>query len=245
MAICKRCERDLPDASFALRRSRWGTTHRHTTCRECLSAAASAASTNRVPVTETRTCKGCGADKPFDEYRRTSKGRQGLYAKCRDCRATEARAHQAAHGGERAMATLLRRRQDPEADRAYQAAWHEQNKPRRNADARERRTTYTPEYLAVARVKTRAKKQGIAFALTEADIVIPDVCPVLGIPLAPRVGLHGPQRCSPSIDRIDPNGGYVPGNVAVISHRANTLKSNATIAELEAVLAYMRRVGAP
>ena len=44
-----------------------------------------------------------------------------------------------------------------------------------------------------------------------------------------------------SLDCIIPELGYVPGNVAVISRRANTIKNDATIEELELVLAYMKR----
>ena len=44
-----------------------------------------------------------------------------------------------------------------------------------------------------------------------------------------------------SIDRKDSSKGYVKGNVAIISRRANLLKNNATIAELKAVLAFMSR----
>lgn len=46
----------------------------------------------------------------------------------------------------------------------------------------------------------------------------------------------------PSLDRINPDRGYVPGNVQVISFRANTLKNNATREELAKVLAYMKRI---
>jgi hypothetical protein len=46
---------------------------------------------------------------------------------------------------------------------------------------------------------------------------------------------------SPSIDQIVPGGGYVPGNVRIISWKANRLKSNATIDDLEAILAYMKK----
>jgi hypothetical protein len=36
-----------------------------------------------------------------------------------------------------------------------------------------------------------------------------------------------------SLDRIDSNKGYVKGNVWVISRRANVIKNNATLEELE------------
>ena len=44
----------------------------------------------------------------------------------------------------------------------------------------------------------------------------------------------------PSLDRIDGAKGYVKGNVRVISHRANMLKNDATIEELELVLKDLR-----
>jgi hypothetical protein len=43
------------------------------------------------------------------------------------------------------------------------------------------------------------------------------------------------MACSPSLDQLIARNGYVRGNVWVISHRANTLKSNATSEELFAV----------
>jgi hypothetical protein len=42
----------------------------------------------------------------------------------------------------------------------------------------------------------------------------------------------GDRNRSASIDRIDPNIGYVPGNVQWISMKANTLKNNAHPYEL-------------
>ena len=92
-------------------------------------------------------------------------------------------------------------------------------------------------------VKSRAKTRGIPFNLTQDDIVIPQVCPVLGIQLVMGTGCPSPN--SPSLDRIDPNYGYVKGNVQVISHRANTIKSNATVDELRLLLAYMEKQEMP
>lgn len=92
--------------------------------------------------------------------------------------------------------------------------------------------------------ETRAKKQGIPFDLTREDLVMPDVCPVLGLPFEWGVGQMGWRNMrSPSLDKIKPQLGYVRGNVRIISNRANHLKSNGTISELEAVLAYMKREG--
>jgi len=45
---------------------------------------------------------------------------------------------------------------------------------------------------------------------------------------------------SPSLDRIDNTKGYVKGNVAVICYRANWLKNNANVKEIEAILRYMK-----
>lgn len=63
-------------------------------------------------------------------------------------------------------------------------------------------------------------------------------CPVFATPLAwscERGNGSRPLPNSPSIDRIDPERGYVKGNVWIISYRANTIKSNATHEELKLV----------
>lgn len=49
------------------------------------------------------------------------------------------------------------------------------------------------------------------------------------------------RSCSPSIDRIFPDRGYVQTNCRIISNRANTLKSNATVQEMELVLTDLRK----
>jgi hypothetical protein len=46
---------------------------------------------------------------------------------------------------------------------------------------------------------------------------------------------------SPSIDRIDPERGYVKGNIKIISFRANQIKSDASHQELKLVAAYVGR----
>jgi hypothetical protein len=71
--------------------------------------------------------------------------------------------------------------------------------------------------------------------------VIPKYCPILGIELHSGKGVsHGFKDNLASLDRVDSSLGYVPGNIRVISWRANRLKSDNTIETLEKLLAYMR-----
>ncbi|MBB3990312.1 hypothetical protein [Croceicoccus naphthovorans] len=62
--------------------------------------------------------------------------------------------------------------------------------------------------------------------------------PILGIPIYIAKGGRGGKDHSPSLDRIRPKLGYVPGNVIVISNRANRLKSDATIRELRDIASF-------
>jgi hypothetical protein len=82
----------------------------------------------------------------------------------------------------------------------------------------------------IARAKSRAAKKGCPFRLEIADLpaVKPTHCPVLGIELDVV-----------SLDRIVPELGYVPGNVCLISSRANTLKNNGTLDEFRAIVEYI------
>lgn len=90
--------------------------------------------------------------------------------------------------------------------------------------------------------RDRAKQRGLECTITIEDIesVMVDVCPVLDIPLTVNE-LGSSRDNSYSLDRIDNNKGYVPGNIQIISGKANNMKSNATLEELEALVAYMRR----
>lgn len=82
--------------------------------------------------------------------------------------------------------------------------------------------------------KNRCKKNGIEFNIKPEDIKSVNVCPLLKIPLVVRVGC-GKNYDSPSLDRIDPQKGYVKGNVRVISSLANNIKSYATPEQIKTV----------
>jgi len=98
-----------------------------------------------------------------------------------------------------------------------------------NSNVRDTYSQYPLRFMIRA-AKTRAKKAGMEFDLSEEDLVLPSVCPILGIPL--EVGKGGHTGSSPSLDRIDNSKGYVKGNVWVISRKANTMKSSASFDDL-------------
>jgi hypothetical protein len=88
--------------------------------------------------------------------------------------------------------------------------------------------------------KERAKRAGVPFDLTENDIMIPAFCPVFGVRLERALGSKGPGPNSPSLDRTIPSLGYVPGNVVVLSNRANRAKSDLTVDEVAALAEFLK-----
>lgn len=88
-------------------------------------------------------------------------------------------------------------------------------------------------------IKSRAKRRGMEFTIEKKDIVIPDICPVLGISLERES--RDKWRNGPSVDRIDNTKGYIPENITVVSRRANILKKDATIDELRKLADYYER----
>lgn len=94
------------------------------------------------------------------------------------------------------------------------------------------RRTRSPEYVLHYSSKSRARIQGLEHTLKKGDIIVPEFCPLLGVRLIPGQDKGSDRSCSPSLDRIDPKKGYVPGNVWVISNRANQIKNDATAEEL-------------
>ncbi len=96
--------------------------------------------------------------------------------------------------------------------------------------------------LQVARQSARRK--GMDFNLTVTDLLpLPTHCPVFGTKLDYHRGPHGnPQRAS--LDRVDNSQGYVSGNVAIVSLRANEVKRDATLDQTRAILRYLEAYNA-
>ncbi len=120
-----------------------------------------------------------------------------------------------------------------------------QGKNRRCKPCHEARRREVDPYLnikaSLGQRRRDALRRGLPFAITLANLLpLPDSCPVLGIPLF--VGPSGGGDNSPSIDRIIPAEGYVPGNVIVVSLKANRIKNDATVDELRKVVEFYERI---
>jgi hypothetical protein len=109
--------------------------------------------------------------------------------------------------------------------------------PKDNERYRTGNTLYR-QYLAR---KHTANRNGISFTIEFEQIEQPTHCPILGLELNYNwSGLNRRDPAKASIDKVDPNKGYVAGNVFVISWRANKLKSDMSLQELENILKYIK-----
>jgi len=100
----------------------------------------------------------------------------------------------------------------------------------------------TPEERLLRSAKSTAKRKGLDFDLSLEDIVIPDVCPVLGTPFNLQVGPKGGDVNGPSLDRINSYKGYTKDNVWVICKKANMCKSDLTLEQLERMVIVLKEV---
>lgn len=157
--------------------------------------------------TETKVCSKCGVEKPLsDFYKAKNKGYEYHRGDCKDC------------------VNKQRSGKYPELS----VKWKESRKIKYKNDASVKnridnyRRTHKEKSLLMD-CRKRAKEQGLPFNITEDDIVIPEVCPVLGIKICKENSKR--EYNSPSVDKIIPEKGYVKGNICVISWRANMIKS--------------------
>lgn len=117
-------------------------------------------------------------------------------------------------------------------------AWAKAHPERRRATMKRWREADPIRYLFTC-AKGRAKRDGTEFTITLADIPpMGTHCPLLGHAF-PSADTHD-RRFAPSLDRIDPALGYVPGNVWVVGYRANAVKNDGTAEEHEKIAAAMR-----
>ena len=88
-----------------------------------------------------------------------------------------------------------------------------------------------------SKLKTKSRENKIPYDLDGKYLqsIYPEdgKCPALNIEM--KAGSDSDWRLSPSVDRIDPSGGYIRGNVIWISWLANCIKSSARPKQIIAV----------
>jgi hypothetical protein len=91
-----------------------------------------------------------------------------------------------------------------------------------------------PIRYAFNALKARAKSINVEFSITIEYLksIWKNICPIYGYELKFN---NKRANNSYSVDRIDNSKGYIIGNLHIISWRANVLKNNATIEELEKI----------
>ncbi len=89
----------------------------------------------------------------------------------------------------------------------------------------------------VRNARKRAKKLGVPFDIEWRNLHIPEVCPILGIPMQRNLGKQMPN--SYTLDRRVPELGYTKGNVFVMSLEANRAKGALTLPQLKRLIEYI------
>jgi hypothetical protein len=133
----------------------------------------------------------------------------------------------------------LYRQNNPEKVKERDKRWV-QNNPEKQKKRHKRYYQNNPEKMMKKSALHRSKEKQLPFNIEENDIIIPEFCPIFGIPLKISECTVSPN--SPSLDRIIPEKGYVKGNVIVISQKANTIKNNATPEEIIAVGEFYKKL---
>lgn len=149
-----------------------------------------------------------------------------------------------AYKPKRALVDKAYRERNAEHIAAQRANYRKENREEIRARAKLSYKT-KPAVHVLSNIKSRAKRLGVPFNITADDLyeATPEFCPVLGMKLerSMRVG-GGLTDATPTVDRLVPILGYVKNNIVVVSHKANRIKNDATIHELEKVTNFYKRL---
>ncbi len=164
------------------------------------------------------TCRGCDQELPKEFFAVDKMRATGRRYKCRDCSAAEFKHWQKTSGYKKRLMKGIEQR----------AALKQTDPKRRWAE------------MALSNARRRAKVKGLPCTVSVDWLVLasPDTCPASGVPLSYINAMS--LADSAALDRIDNTRGYEPNNCWVISMKANRIKSDATLAEIEAVAQALR-----
>lgn len=131
-----------------------------------------------------------------------------------------------------------------DSKREKREAWQDPVKREHQKQIKKEHYCRKPQSWMLTSARKRAVEKGIEFNLKASDIALPEgmLCPILGMKMESNYGKDGGNKPnSPSLDRVDINRGYVPGNVCIISLKANRMKQNCSLEDLYKLVAYVER----
>jgi hypothetical protein len=170
------------------------------------------------PNAPDKYCVSCKTRKPKTDFREEAGRRDGYYPYCIECQRFKNRV-------ESMSAERLEK---------HRAATNQRAKRRKDADPR----LYKIKSM-LRTAKCRAPGRGYEFLITEdhlGDWRHIEYCPVFAWIKLDWNREGEPGDDSPTIDRINSDLGYVPGNVRIISWRANSLRKDGTATEFAYLL---------
>lgn len=175
-----------------------------------------------------KTCSVCKQEKwdKFLQFHKNKNTKDGLSSQCKECALLKRVKHYHANREASIQSTLRSRKKNIKKVLEYNKQYAKDHPDK----VKQWQKNIAIEKKLLWGARRRSKLRGLPCTISEKDIFVPENCPVLGIPLIKSEGKCGDQ--SPTLDCVIPALGYVPGNIEVISFRANTIKSNATADEI-------------
>ncbi len=115
-----------------------------------------------------------------------------------------------------------------ECQKVRVAKWRAEN-PGRVGKAVREQMDRDPRLKLLREARKLAVRRGVPFDLVVDDVVVPARCPVLGVHIKLAAGPR--TDGSPSLRLIEPEKGFVRGNLVIISRRARVVMGDGTAAE--------------
>ena len=186
---------------------------------------------------ETKVCVKCKQEKALEDFTKCAKSPDGRGSYCKECHRAYTK-----QWTEDNIDRVKENRKAYNQDNADKISARNKVYKTENKDYfleyGRKYANDKPEKALLYEARKRAKKFNLPITITDEDIVIPEFCPVLGIKLV-RGSTDENRDCCPSLDRITPEFGYVAGNIAVISYRANRIKNNGSSEEHRRIADWM------
>lgn len=198
-----------------------------------------------------KLCLKCKEEKPTPEFYKDKTRNDGLSPYCKACRKVEQKEDRIKNKDKRYAQQRRYVAANPEKVKKWSRNYQEKHSDKvdtsrkiyydNNRDhilqKRNQHNRDNPEKVLFESARVRARHKGVPFTITLADIAIPSVCPLLGIPLEKGEGKI--QDASPSLDRVRSELGYTPDNVAVMSVLANRIKNSGTVEQHRRIADWM------